>query len=130
MKKKVLKGGKETNKTEWLRNVDIREDFIKSRGGGKAAEQKFYELGETEERYRKLRDIPIPKEYAWIFKHFLQIWQGCGRDMMGNIIFTFHTINDYVECMKVPLTVEDKKMILKIKAWAQNTISEMSDRND
>lgn len=49
---------------------------------------------------------------------------------MGNIIFTFHTINDYVECMKVPLTVEDKKMILKMKAWAQNTISEMSDKNE
>lgn len=47
--------------------------------------------------------------------------------MSGNVIFTFRTINDYVECMKVPLTVEDKKMIFKMKAWAMNTISELKD---
>lgn len=50
--------------------------------------------------------------------------------MMGNTIFTFRTINDYVECMKVPLEVEDKKMLLKMKAWAQNTISEMQDKDE
>ena len=127
-----MKGGKETTETEWKRNVDIREKFIKSRGGNnrKLGEQKFFEMGETEERYKKLRDIPIPKEYNWIFKHFMQIWQGCEYDMVGNIIFTFRTINDYVECMKVPFTVEDKKMLLKIKAWACNTISEMKDNNE
>jgi hypothetical protein len=127
-----MKGGKETTETEWKRNVDLREKFIKSRGGNnrKLGEQKFFEMGETEERYKKLRDIPIPKEYNWIFKHFMQIWQGCDYDMMGNIIFTFHTINEYVECMEVPLTVEDKKMLLKMKAWACNTISEMKDKNE
>ena len=127
-----MKGGKETTETEWKRNVDIREKFIKSRGGNnrKLGEQKFFEMGEVEEKYKKLRDIPIPKEYNWIFKHFMQIWQGCDYDMMGNIIFTFHTINEYVECMEVPLTVEDKKMLLKMKAWACNTISERRDKNE
>lgn len=85
-------------------------------------------LGEKDERWKKLREIPVPPEYSWIFKKFLEIWQGCEYDFAGNIIFTFRTINDYVECMKVPLTVEDKKCILKMKAWACNTIAEMRDK--
>lgn len=60
----------------------------------------------------------------------MQIWQGCEYDMMGNIIFTFRTVNDYVECMKAPLSVEDKKMLFKMKAWAVNTISELKDKDD
>ncbi len=58
----------------------------------------------------------------------MQIWQGCEYDFNGNPIFTFRTINDYVECMKVPLTVSDKKLLLKMKAWAMNTISEMDNK--
>lgn len=87
-------------------------------------------MGEMDEKFKKLRDLPPPKEYSWIFKQFLQIWQGCEYDISGNAIFTFRTINDYVECMKVPLTVEDKKCIFKMKAWAMNTISEMKDKEE
>ena len=87
-------------------------------------------MGEQSERYKKLRDIPIPSEYEWIFKQFLNIWQGCEYDMAGNAIFTFRTINDYVNCMKVPLTIEDKRCLLKMKAWAMNTISEMKDKEE
>ena len=86
-------------------------------------------MGEIEERYKKLRDIPPPPKYSWIFKQFLQIWQGCEYDMDGNTIFTFRTINEYVECMKVPLTVEDKKCLLKMKACAMNTIASMKEEN-
>lgn len=46
---------------------------------------------------------------------------------MGNVIFTFRTINEYVECMKVPLTVEDKKLLFKMKGWANETISELKE---
>ena len=77
---------------------------------------------------RKLRDIPCPPEYSWIFRHFMQIWQGCEYDMAGNVIFTFRTVNEYAECMKVPLTVEDKKCLFRMKAWACNAISEMRDK--
>ena len=85
-------------------------------------------MGERDEKWKKLREIPIPPEYSWIFKQFMQIWQGCEYDFVGNVIFTFRTINDYVECMKVPLTVEDKKMLLKMKAWACNTIAELKEK--
>lgn len=84
-------------------------------------------LGERDEHWKKLRDIPVPPEYSWIWTQFLNIWQGCQYDFNGNPIFTFQTINEYVECMKVPLTVSDKKELLKIKAWAMNQIAEFKD---
>ena len=75
-----------------------------------------------------LRDIPIPDRYRWIWKHVLNIWYQCEHDMMGNIIFTYGTVNDYVECMKVPLTVIDKKILFKMKGWALDTISELKNK--
>lgn len=56
------------------------------------------------------------------------IWQNAEHDMMGNVIFTFRTINDYVECMKAPLTVPDKKMLLKMKSWAVEAIADLKDK--
>ena len=115
-----------------MRNVDKREEFIELKSGPKKdrkkGEEAFFKMGEIDKKWKKLREIPIPPEYSWIFKHFMQIWQGCEYDMAGNIVFTFHTVNDYVECYKVPLTVEDKKMLFKMKAWAVNTISEMKEK--
>lgn len=113
--------------------MDTREEFIKRRSGPKKdrkkGEKAFFEMGERDENWKKLRDIPIPPEYKWIFRHFLEIWRGCEYDFGGNIVFTFRTINDYVECMKVPLTVEDKRCLFKMKAWACNTIAEMKEKN-
>ena len=123
MTKKVVENGKKVDKTEYVRNCEIRDKFIETRG-----KKAFLAVGERDPKWKKLRDIPIPREYSWIFKHFMQIWQGCEYDMMGNVIFTFRTINDYVECYKVPLTVEDKKCLFKMKAWAMNTISELKDK--
>ena len=115
-----------------MRNVDKREDFIKKFGGKdrKLGEQKFLEVCKLDPNFERLKDIPCPPEYSWIFRQFLQIWQGCEHDMMGNVIFTFRTVNEYVECMKVPLTVEDKRCIFKMKAWALNTIAEMKDNEE
>ena len=111
--------------------MDTREKFIEQRSGPnkdrKKGEAAFFAMGERDEKWKKLRDIPIPKEYSWIFRHFMEIWRGCEYDFAGNIIFTFRTINDYVECMKVPLTVEDKKCLFRMKAWACNTIADMKE---
>lgn len=111
-----------------MRNVDVREKIINSGRDKRAGWKKFFDLGERDEKYKKLRDVPCPPEFSWIFRHFMQIWQNCEYDMAGNVIFTFRTINEYVECMKVPLTVEDKKYLLKMKAWACNVIAELRDK--
>lgn len=105
-----------------MRNVEKREKFIKSFG-----EAKFLETCKKDPNFERLKEVPCPPEYAWIFKHFKQIWQNCEHDMMGNIIFTFRTINEYVECFKVPFTVEDKKELFKMKVWAQATISSLEE---
>lgn len=55
------------------------------------------------------------------------IWQNCEHDINGNAVLTFRTLNEYVECMKVPLSINDKKMILKIKHWAMNAIAELKE---
>lgn len=111
-----------------MRNVDVREKIINSCRDKRDGWKKFYDMGERDEKYKNLRDVPCPIEYSWIFRHFMQIWQNCEHDMMGNVIFTFRTINEYVECMKVPLTVEDKKCLLKMKQWAMETIAEFKDK--
>lgn len=129
-KKSVKKNGKKTEELEWVRNIEQRERILKQKGVDRdpdKAYEEFYKLGEKNENIKKLRDIPIPEQYKWIWYHFLNIWQGCEWNMSGSIIFTFRTLNDYVECMKVPLTVWDKKRLMLMKAWACNAISELSE---
>lgn len=94
----------------------------------KKALEEFDRLCAMDESKAKLKDIPIPKQYSWIWRHFLSIWYQCEHDMMGNIIFTYRTVNDYVECMKVPLTVLDKKYLFKMKEWAIESVSEVRDK--
>lgn len=127
-----MEKGKPKEKTDYIRNVDIREKFIKQQGGGdrKKGERIFLSIGEKDEKWKKLRDIPCPAEYSWIFKHFLQIWQNCEYDESGNVIFTYRTINDYVECMKVPLSVEDKKRLFRMKFWALGVIGEFKKKDE
>lgn len=115
-----------------MRNVDTRENFIRQFGGKdrKKGEERFFQLGEQDEKWKRLREIPCPAEYSWIFKHFMQIWQNAEYDMAGNVIFTYRTVNDYVECMKVPLTVEDKRCLFRMKGWAQSAIAELKEKED
>ncbi len=49
--------------------------------------------------------------------------------MSGNAIFTYRTVNEYVECMKVPFTVEDKQYLFKMKNWALESISELKEKD-
>jgi len=127
-----MEKGKPGEKTEYIRNVDIREKFIKQQGGGdrKRGEKIFLSIGEKDDKWKKLRDIPCPTEYSWIFKHFMRIWQNCEYDALGNVIFTYRTVNDYVECMKVPLSVEDKRCLFKMKFWALGVIAEFRKKDE
>jgi hypothetical protein len=88
------------------------------------------EVCKKDKNFEKLKDIPPPPEYRWIFKHFMQIWENAEHDMMGNVIFTFRTINEYEQCFKVPFTVEDKKELLKMKFWAIAEIAKLKEQND
>lgn len=108
-----------------MRNVDERIKFIEKFG-----EQRFLETCKKDKKFEQLKEIPCPPEYSWIFRHFMSIWQNAEYDMAGNVIFTYRTVNDYVECMKVPLTVEDKKMLFRMKVWALNAISELKEKDD
>lgn len=91
-------------------------------------ERKFLQAVEKDPSWEKLLDIPCPPEYEWIYYHFLELWRFCEHDMNGNAILTFRTLNDYVECMKVPFTVEEKRLILKMKEWAQATIEDVREK--
>lgn len=87
-------------------------------------------MGKLDKKYEKLQDIPIPSQYRWIWKHFLNIWYECEHDFNGNIIFNYRTINDYVECMQVPLNVLDKKLLLKMKHWANEVVYDLRDKKE
>ncbi len=117
-----MKKGKETKETEWKRNSETRDKFIEQFGY-----EKFIKLGETDEEWKKLQDIPPPPQYEWIFGHFLKIWQGCEWSFGGSIIFTYRQILDYEQCMHVPLRVCDKELLMKMKAWACNQIADMKE---
>lgn len=60
----------------------------------------------------------------------MRIWQNCEYDALGNVIFTYRTVNDYVECMKVPLSVEDKRCLFKMKFWALGVIAEFRKKDE
>lgn len=120
MRRKVSKDGKTETKTDYVRNCDSRDKYIKAKGM-----DAFLALGEKDEKWKELRDIPVPTRFEWLFDKFLQIWANSEKDISGNVIFTYRTINEYVECMKVPLTVDDKRMLLKMKGWAAAKIYDM-----
>jgi hypothetical protein len=120
----VKKDGIKEKKSVTKRHFEEREKFIKQMG-----KDKFDSLAETSEKFARLKDLPFPTRYSWIWGHFLAIWGQCETDMMGNRIFTYGTINDYVECMKVPLSVFDKRILLKMKLWANEQIYEMKEKD-
>jgi hypothetical protein len=103
-----------------IRNCDNREKFIQRFG-----KERFERLTETDSYYSKYKEPQIPPGCKWIFGQFMYIWGNCEVDgMSGQRIFTFRTLNDYVECMKVPLTVAEKKLLLRMKHWAEEVIFE------
>lgn len=71
----------------------------------------------------------FPEGSKWIWNHFMYIWQNADtKEMTGRPIITFRTLNDYEECMKVRLSIKEKKQILLMKHWAYAAISELEDK--
>lgn len=81
---------------------------------------------ENDSHYKKFKEYPIPDGCKWIFSHFLAIWSNCTRDFNGNVQFGFRSIMDYMECMGVQFTVFERKLLVKMKDWVNETIYSMS----
>lgn len=109
-----------------IRNCDSRQKFIERFG-----EERFKKLTETDSYYSKFKEPVIPPGCKWIFGQFMYIWANAEADgMTGRRIFSFRLINEYVECMKVPLTVAEKKLLLRMRGWAEEVISEFDSPPD
>lgn len=103
-----------------MRNSLRREEFIKRFG-----EERFNKISETDSYYKKFKNPVIPKGCSWIFKHFLYIYFNAEHNgLTGTAIFTFRTLNEYEACMKVPLTIAEKKLLIKMNMWANEQIAE------
>ena len=104
-----------------MRNSLDRDNFIKRFG-----KEKFEKLVQTDSYYKRFREPSIPLGCNWIWRHFMMIWQNCNHDFGGNPILSFGEINDYETCMKVKLSLVEKRLILKMKDWAMEKISELN----
>ena len=117
----IGKGGKKSTKVDYgVRNSLDRDNFIKRFG-----KERFEKLCETDSHYKKYALPKFPDGTSWIWGQFLYIWKNCEHDFNGNTIFTFNAINEYEKCMKTSLSVYEKKMLLKIKEWACESIYEL-----
>lgn len=121
---KVVKG-KKTTDYEYRRNIDKRIKFVETQG-----QEAFDRVAAIDENYAKLKDLPCPSECLWIWEHFMNIWNECERDFNGNVILTYGTILDYMECMAVPLNVAERTMVMKMKHWAVSEIAQLKDKED
>jgi hypothetical protein len=116
---------KKNEKTEYITNVSTREDFIKKFG-----QKKFDELSLVDDNLNKLKDIPMPQGFVWLFSHFLEIWRSCESNLSGYKIFTPKQILDYSDCFCVDFSVREKRLLLKWKEWADITIAELNKSKD
>lgn len=120
VKKSVINGktGKSENETERGVTNSLERDKIIKRFG-----QKKYDTDPALKRYRELyREPPIPTSYRWIYSHFMYMWSNCAYDFNGNIIFTFETVNEYEQFSGIRFSLVEKKLLLKMKKWACETI--------
>lgn len=107
-------------RTEYVCNAQKRDGFI--RKFGKA---EFDRVSAADEEWGRLRDIPFPKGTNWLFDHFYRIWTGCAADFSGSKILTPRQILDYCECFGVRLTYRERGLIMRMRHWAFEAISEM-----
>jgi hypothetical protein len=105
-----------------VRNSLDRDRFLKSFG-----EKKFNYLVEHDSHYKKYREPPIPLGCRWIWNQFYFLWMECPRDFNGNVILGFQEINEYEKCMKIHFSLVEKKLIINMKHWVQETINELND---
>lgn len=114
------KTGKKETKKKYTSNYEKRTDFIKKMG-----EEAFEKVSSVDSKWKKLRDIPVPDGFMWIWGVFLQMWRMCERDFNGNIIFTPRTILDYEQCFGVNFTILDRQLLIKMKEWANEIVFEL-----
>lgn len=94
-------------------------------------EERFRKLTETDSYYGKFKEPEIPPGCRWIFGQFMYIWTNAEVDgMSGRRQFSFRLLNEYETCMKVPLSVAEKKLLLRMRGWAEEVIAEFDDPPD
>lgn len=126
VKKEVPKTNPRTHKveynsvTEWTSNAEQREKFIKQFG-----EKRFLEVAKEDKRYGELEYLPFPEGFSWLINHFFKIWRHCESDINGNKIFTPRQITDYCDCFGVNINYHERFLILKMKEWAIEAISQL-----
>lgn len=119
-KKRIGKDRKEENYTEYVRNIDKRNDFIKKYG-----QKKFDEICKVDKHWAELTDIPLPNRFKWLWDKFITLWQISDIDLNGNIIFTPRTVLDYCELFKVTFSHTEILLMFRMKNWASGTIYEL-----
>ncbi len=125
--KKVLKDKKETTKTEWVCNADKKKKFMKD--FKLKTEEEFIKKIMNDKTMMKLCDMELPQRFTWIWFQFLDMWRTCQRDFNGNVILTPRQIIDYAECFKVSFSVYEKHLIFRMKAWAEDTIYSLREKD-
>lgn len=100
--------------------MDKRKNFVKAFG-----KEKFLELAKTEPKYKKLLSIKIPVGYSWLWGHFLRIWRDCEHDMNGYPIITPASVLAYMEYFAVYFDIRQRELIMKMKGWAIEVISDL-----
>lgn len=126
VRKETVKKGRKSTKTEWVRNADKKEDFI-----GKFGEEKFRQAAAKDpERWGKLVEPEFPRRFRWIWLTFLDIWRTCEHDFNGNTVLTPRVLTDYCECFKASLTVQEKRLIFRMKMWAADEISSLREKDE
>lgn len=109
-------------KYETMRHCEERDNFIEQFGIDKF--DKETQPGRTFEKYV---DIPIPKQYQYVWDHFMDMWSLSEIDINGNRRFTFGTVKEYQDLFGYDFSIADKKMFFKIKNWALETIYELTE---
>lgn len=127
MRKKIQTGHGKKKETKFVSfcHKEERDKFIKQFG-----EEEFNLMTQTDERYKNLESVPIPEGYDWVWSIFLDIWRNCERDMAGNVIFTTRSLIDYEECYETKIGVYNKRILMKMKQWALETICSLEKEED
>lgn len=115
----VLNGKKDKPEKKSTRTChrEERDSFI-----DKFGQKEFDEVCEIDEHYAKLKDIPIPACFRWLFEHFLTIFYSCEIDINGNRIFRPVDIKDYCETFGIEMSYKERHLLLQMKSWAGETI--------
>lgn len=105
----------EKGKTIQRSNLDDRNELIKGIG-----EEEFYRNA----NYKQFWDYPCPFCFLFIFKVFLELYNGCtvvgGFSAFKHI--TWQDIESYCKIRKLELTQLEIDYLLKIKGWASDEI--------